>query len=154
MVLLRNVRFLRIGATVLELSLIVLLAISAAHWTWNGLAAKSVAPLEAGVGSPRVDDASASVRGGLFGVARTGNTPGTDASSESAVKLLGVIAAGASGAGSAVFLLESGRRKAVEAGWQIEPGFVLKEVRPDYVVVARNGTIERIKLGRQVPPKY
>ena len=152
---LKSWTFFAIGTTILEVSLVVLLGISMAHWTWLGLSARPMAAPEAGEGSDGADVGSSRVKRGLFGVAQRGNTsPAAEAPTESSVKLLGVIASGVSHSGSAVFLLESGRRKAVEAGWQIEPGLVLKEVHSDYVVVARNGAAERIKLNRRIPPEH
>ena len=46
-------------------------------------------------------------------------------------------------------MLETGKPKTVEAGSQVVPGLVLKEVHADYVLVARNGSIERMKLDRR-----
>jgi hypothetical protein len=45
--------------------------------------------------------------------------------------------------------LESGRPKTVEAGSQIVPDLVLKEVHSEYVLIARGGIVERMKLGRR-----
>ena len=73
-----------------------------------------------------------------------------EASPASGIKLLGVLSRGAAGAGRAIFALDTGKPKTVEAGSQIVGGFVLKEVHADYVLVARNGLIERMKLDRRV----
>ena len=90
------------------------------------------------------------VKRNLFGVAQEGKASAVvDASPTSRIKLLGVIARGVAGAGRAIFALETGKPKTVEAGSQIVPGLVLKEVYSDYVLVARSGLIERMKLDRR-----
>jgi type II secretory pathway component PulC len=142
------------GSAVLELVLTALLGIGLAYWTWVALSPRAVAvsTLQNQQDEERV--AAAVNKRNLFGAVQEGKAVAVvDASSSSPIKLLGVVASGVSGAGRAIFVLESGRPKTVEAGWQVEPGFVLKEVYPDYVIVARNGALERIKLNRRAAPK-
>ena len=140
-------------SVILELILFAMLGISFAHWTWvavtpgaiaastlvNRLEAESIAPM---------------AKRNLFGVAQEGKMAAVaDASPTSRIKLLGVVSRGVEGKGRAIFALETGKSKIVEAGWQIEPGFVLKEVHSDHVIVARNGLNERIKLNRRADAK-
>ena len=133
----------------LELLLIAVLAISLAHWTWALLAPRTVAAStlatysEAQSGAPQV-------KRNLFGVVQEGKASAVvDASPTSRVKLLGILSGGVAGGGRAIFALESGKPKTVEAGSQVMPGLVLKEVYPDYVLVARSGLVERMKLDRR-----
>jgi len=137
----------------LELMLIAALGISLAHWTWVALAPRAVAA-SALSSQPATQRFSAAVKRDLFGVAQEGKaTPVFEASPASRIRLLGVLSRGVAGAGRAIFALDAGKPKAVEAGSQIVHGFVLKEVHSDYVLVARNGSIERMKLDRRVATK-
>jgi type II secretory pathway component PulC len=142
------------GSAILELVLTASLGVGLAHWTWVAVSPRAVAA-SALQNQPDEERIAATVsKRNLFGAVQEGKAaPVVEASSASPVKLLGVIANGVSGAGRAIFMLESGRPKTVEAGWQVEPGFVLKEVYPDYVIVSRNGALERIRLNRRVAPK-
>ena len=86
----------------------------------------------------------------LFGVAQDGKAvPVADASPTSGIRLLGILSRGVGAGGRAIFALETGKPKTVEAGSQVVPGLVLKEVHADSVLVARNGSIERMKLDRR-----
>jgi len=137
----------------LELALIGALGVSLAHWTWVALAPAAVAA------SALAEPAGAApgavpVRRNLFGAAQEGKGPVViDASPASRIKLLGVLARGAAGSGRAIFALETGKAKTVEAGSQVVPGLVLKEVHADHVLVARNGAVERMKLDRRAAAK-
>ena len=133
----------------LELLLIAALGISLAHWTWIALTPRAIGasalagPLEAQRSGPVL-------KRNLFGVAQAGKTqPVVDASPASRIKLLGVMARDVMGGGRAIFALETGKPKTVEAGSQIVPGLVLREVHSDYVLVARSGSLERMKLDRR-----
>ena len=137
----------------LELVLIVALGISLAHWTWVALAphAVAVSALANPIGAERAVPA---IRRHLFGAAQAGKgSPVADASSSSKIRLLGVLSRGAAGSGRAIFALEAGRPKTVEAGSQIVQGYVLKEVHSDHVLIARDGAIERLKLDRRATAK-
>ena len=139
----------------LELALIAALGVSLAHWTWVALAPRAVAA------SALTEPAGAApgtvpVRRNLFvfGAAQEGKGPVViDASPASRIKLLGVLAHGAAGSGRAIFALETGKAKTVEAGSQVVPGLVLREVHADHVFVARNGAVERMKLDRRAAAK-
>jgi type II secretory pathway component PulC len=143
--------WIRRGAwlVLVELALIVALGVSLAHWTWAMVAPGAVAA-PAPVNTPGSEGPVPAIRRNLFGVAQAGKgSPVTDASPASGIRLLGVLSRGATGSGRAIFALETGKPKTVEAGSQIVPGHVLKEVYSDYVLVARNGVIERLKLERR-----
>lgn len=133
----------------LELLLIAVLGISLAHWTWVVLAPRTIAAsslatqFEAQPGAPQV-------KRNLFGVVQEGKASAVvDASPTSRIKLLGILSHGVAGGGRAIFALETGKPKTVEAGSQVVPGLVLQEVHSDYVLVARSGLVERMKLDRR-----
>ena len=137
----------------LELALIAALGISLAHWTWIALAPRAVAASVLS-GQPEAGRLNVTLKRNLFGVAQEGKTaPVVETSPASGIKLLGVLSRGVTGKGRAIFALDTGKPKTVEAGSQIVHGVVLKEVYPDYVLVSRNGSIERIKLDRRAAAK-
>ena len=137
----------------LELALIAALGISLAHWTWIALAPRAVAASVLS-GQPEGERLNPSLKRNLFGVAPEGKAnPVAEASPASGMKLLGVLSRGVAGAGRAIFALDTGKPKTVEAGSQIAGGLVLKEVHSDYVLIARNGSIERMKLDRRAAAK-
>jgi len=133
----------------LELSLIAALGISLAHWTWVALTPPAIAA-SALPGQLDAQRAASIVKRSLFGAPQEGKAAAVvDASPTSRIKLLGIISRGAVGGGRAIFALESGKPTTVEAGSQIVPGLVLQEVHSDHVLVARSGSIERMKLDRR-----
>ena len=132
-----------------ELALIAALGISLAHWTWVALTPRAIAA-SALADQLEAQRAAPMLKRNLFGVAQEGKAIAVvDASPTSGIKLLGVISRGVVGAGRAIFVLETGKPKTVETGSQVVPGLVLKEVHADYVLIARNGSIERMKLDRR-----
>ena len=148
--------WLRRGAwpVLLELALVIALGASLAHWTWVALAPRAVAAsaLDDPAGAGRA--AVPAIKRNLFGVAQAGKGSGVaDASPTSRIRLLGVLSRGGAGTGRAIFALETGKPKTVEAGSQIVQGYVLREVQADHVLVARDGVIERLKLDRRTAAK-
>ncbi len=134
----------------LELLLVAALGISLAHWTWVALTPRGVAA--SALGSQLDAQRAAPVaKRNLFGAAQVGKAAPAvvDASPTSRIKLLGIISRGVPGSGRATFALEAGKPRTVEAGSQIVPGLELKEVHADHVLVARGGSIERMKLDRR-----
>lgn len=137
----------------LELLLIAALGISLAHWTWAVFAPRPIAASSL-AGQFEAQRTASTVKRNLFGVVQEGKASAVvDASPTSRIRLLGIMSRGAVGGGRAIFALESGKPKTVEAGSQIVPGLVLKEVHSDYVLVARSGLIERMKLDRRAVTK-
>lgn len=133
----------------LELVLIAALGISLAHWTWVALAPRAIAA-SALAGQLEVPRAAPMLKRNLFGAAHEGKAvPVVDASPTSGIRLLGIISRGVGAGGRAIFALETGKPKTVEVGSQVVPGLVLKEVHSEYVLVVRNGSIERMKLDRR-----
>ncbi len=132
-----------------EFALIAALGISLAHWTWVVLTPRAIAA-SAMEGQLDAQRAAPMPRRNLFGVAQEGRAVAVvDASPTSGIRLLGILSRGVEAGGRAIFALETGKPKTVEAGSQVVPGLVLKEVHADYVLVARNGSIERMKLDRR-----
>ena len=140
-------------SVLLELALIVALGASLAHWTWAALAPRAVAG-SALANQSGAERAVAPIRRNLFGAAAAGKgSPVADAPPSSRIRLLGVLSRGTAGSGRAIFALETGKPKTVEAGSQIVPGYVLKEVHSDHVLVTRDGAVERLKLDRRATVK-
>jgi general secretion pathway protein C len=137
------------AATILEFVLVALLGIALAHWTWVAISPRPVAASSFQGADGEARGAAAPVKRNLFGFAQDGTSAIADAPPSSSVKVLGVIARAGRGNGRAILALDSGKVREVEAGWQISPGLVLKEVHPDYVILARNGVPERIRLNRR-----
>lgn len=136
-----------------ELALIAALGVSLAHWTWIAFAPAPVAASTLAESSGAASG-GLTVRRNLFGAMQENKVPPVaDASPASKIKLLGVLSRGAKGSGRAIFLLETGKAKTVEAGSQVVPGLVLKEVYADHVLVFRGGAVERMKLDRRATAK-
>jgi len=131
-----------------EIALVAALGISLAHWTWVVLTPRATAA-SALAGPLEVQRAAPMLKRNLFGVAQEGRSVAVvDASPTSGIRLLGVLSRGEGAGGRAIFALETGKPKTVASGSQVVPGLVLKEVHADHVLVARNGSIERMKLDR------
>lgn len=78
------------------------------------------------------------------------------AAGSSQMRLFGVRAGGAGG-GSAIIGLTDGRQVSVGVGDEVEPGLVLQAVGPDYVTLARGGSVTRlvfsdVPVGAASPP--
>jgi general secretion pathway protein C len=110
-----------------------LLGVVLAYWTWAWLA-PAAAPRAPAVAQAAAQSSSAS---GLFGSA-------TAASSASAVRLTGVVAASGGRPGHALLRLDGRKTVAVLQGEDIEPGLRLAEVHVDHIVLERNGARETL----------
>ncbi len=126
-----------IAGTLAIVALTLVLAFQLAHWTWVFIAPPEVAKTadrEAGV------DMAAIAK--LFGAA----PPASASASTSGLRLKGVVAPDAGPIASAIFSTGGGKDVAVFVDREITPGVTLAEVKPDHVVVSRNGARERIEL--------
>ena len=126
-----------IAGTLAIVALTLVLAFQLAHWTWVFIAPPEVARTadgEAGV------DMAAIAK--LFGAA----PPASSSASTSGLRLKGVVAPDAGPIASAIFSTGGGKDIAVFVDREITPGVTLAEVKPDHVVVSRNGARERIEL--------
>lgn len=111
---------------------LLLLAIVLAYWTWAWLGPRPSPPA-----APGPDTAvRTGAAGGLFGVAEeTAASVVPDAS----LRLMGIASAAARGRGHAVFQINGREIVAVREGRQVAPGIMLVEVRPNQVLLERNG---------------
>src|SRR3954462_13184679 len=119
------------------IALTLVLAFQLAHWTWVFIAPPEIARTpdgDAGV------DMAAIAR--LFGAA----APSSSTASTSGLRLKGVVAPDGGPIASAIFSTGSARDIAVFVDREISPGVKLLEVKPDHVIVSRNGVRERIEL--------
>ena len=104
------------------------------------------APVEVPPGRPREQvqigpAAQAAADAHLFGVAPT--QAGGQAVSNLNIKLKGVVAGGASGA---AIVNTGGKDDAARVGGEIVPGVILESVHPGYMVLRRNGALERVNI--------
>ena len=104
-----------------------------AYWTWAWLA-PAAAPRAPAVAQAVTQASSAH---GLFGSAAA-------ASSASAVRLTGVVAASEGRRGHAVLRLDGKKTVAILQGEDVEPGLRLAEVHVDHIVLERNGARETL----------
>jgi general secretion pathway protein C len=105
-----------------------------------------LAPVEMPPGHPREQvqfgpAAQALADAHLFGVAPTG--AGGQVVSNLNIKLKGVFAGGASGA---AIVNTGGKDEAARVGSEIVPGVILESVHPQYMLLRRNGALERVDI--------
>lgn len=137
----------------LEFFLVAVVAISLSHWTWVAFAPRTTAAA-AVQNEPETRRTAPIAKRNLFGVAQRETAAAVvDASPTSKVRLLGIISQQKAGAGRAILDLGSGKPTTVATGSRFAPGLVLKEVHSDHVLIARNDSIERLKLDRRVASK-
>ncbi|HUW36843.1 MAG TPA: type II secretion system protein N [Rhodocyclaceae bacterium] len=129
-----------------------LLGFVLAYWTWVWFApgaeprAPEIAAVGAAIGS------QIAPAGNLFGrLQRDGNAPTPTGIN---IKLHGVIAATGGNSGYAVLQLDGKQVLAIREGQEIAPGIRLAVVRPDHVILERNGLRETLawpKKTKQLP---
>jgi general secretion pathway protein C len=124
--------------TLAIVALTLVLAFQLAHWTWVFVAPAQVATSPAG--DAGVDMAAIAK---LFGASPPSSAT---VASSSGLRLKGVVAPDGGPIASAIFSTGSGRDIAVFVEREIAPGLKLLEVKPDHVIVSRNGVRERIDL--------
>ena len=124
------------------LAALLLLGVVLAYWTWVGFAPRAESRLR-----PAQESA------GRAGMARAlfGSSPRNGAATAvagSSIKLLGIAAASGGRPGYAIVQLEARHSTTVREGDDIAPGIRLAEVRPDHVVLDRNGARETVAWPR------
>jgi general secretion pathway protein C len=124
--------------TLAIVALTLVLAFQIAHWAWVFIAPPEVARTPAG--DAGVDMAAIAK---LFGAAAPSSS---NAASTPGLRLKGVVAPDGGPIASAIFSTGAGRDIAVFVDREITPGMKLLEVKPDHVIVSRNGVRERIEL--------
>jgi general secretion pathway protein C len=120
------------------LAALTLLGLVLAYWTWNwfGPRVEPSAPLVAEQGG------QAGSGHAMFGTVQGDRS--IVKTTAGPVRLLGVVAATGGGDGYAVIQLDSREIRAVREGGNIAPGVQLAEVRPDHVILSRNGVRESL----------
>jgi general secretion pathway protein C len=132
---------IRNAPTLVVLGLLLLAGWLAARWFLYFSAPTDVSPAR-----PRQQEqlgmaAQAAADANLFGVAPTSG--GGQVVSNLNIKLKGVVAGGATGAA----IVNTGSKdEAAQVGGEIAPGVVLESVHPQYMVVRRNGALERVNI--------
>lgn len=128
----------RITVTLATVGALVLLALVAAHWTWEWLAPSS---------QPRVQLAEISglksgSAGDLFGHLERANN--SAAPTGIAMQLLGLVAATEGRDGYALIQMDPKEVRTVREGAEIAPGIRLAEVGTDHVILERSGMRETL----------
>ena len=135
---------------VLEFALLAVLALALAQWTWIVLTPRAVATsAESALSGASAPEPRTFPSSGTFSVLARRASREQGATPASSFRLLGVVSPGTAGKGRAIFVTDGGARKVVNAGDALSAGVKLKEVHPDYVVVTRDGALERIALDRR-----
>ncbi len=123
-----------------EFGALALLGLVFAYWTWTWWAPSPLPPAPE-MSAPAGHLAAAD---NLFGEARSGALAATPTGL--AVKLLGVMAATPEGSGYALLQLDAGKTQLVRAGGDLAPGIRVEQVRPQQVILQRNGARETLAL--------
>jgi general secretion pathway protein C len=126
--------------------LAVLVLLLVAGWVAARWFLYFVAPVETPSGRLREQvqigpAAEAAADAHLFGVAPAG--VGGQAVSNLNIKLKGVVAGGT---GGAAIVNAGGKDDAARVGGEIVPGVILESVHPEYMVLRRNGALERVNI--------
>ena len=100
------------------------------------------------VADPAVDPLPVILSANLFGQPASGVAAGAQPSVEATGYILRAAFAGAGGAGGAIIENSSGQADWYNVGQAVEAGLVLREVRPDHVVLDRSGRLETLSFPR------
>lgn len=106
------------------------------------------APVVAG---PAIDPLPVILSGNLFGEPAAdaqGAAAGAQTNVETTGYILRAAFAGTDGAGGAIIENSTGQADWYNVGQAVEPGLVLREVRPDHVVLDRSGRLETLAFPR------
>jgi general secretion pathway protein C len=128
------------------LAALLLLGVVLAYWTWVGFAPRAESRLRT---APESADRAGTARA-LFGGSSLDRA--ATAVAGSSIKLLGIAAATGGRPGYAIVQLEARHSATVREGNDIAPGIRLAEVRPDHVVLDRNGARETLAWPRTKKP--
>ena len=118
--------------------LFIMLCGSGTYWfmqLFKKTAERPLAPLQASNTSDIPIDDATRLFGGQLSVASASN-----------YQLKGVIAGSDGTYGSAIIVADGKPAQALPVGRELSPGVVLKEVHPQYVMLAENGALKRINL--------
>jgi general secretion pathway protein C len=127
-------------------ALLVLLAITCAHWFWIFVAPPASAPPQQ-LSAELLRPLDSIRRANLFGIAAQAVTTAPAVRTDLALRGVSASRTG----GVAVIALDKTRTVTVRAGDEIAPGIRLERVAPDHVVVIQNGVSQRIELPQKKP---
>ena len=129
--------------------LVLALAATITGWALDFTARRTpsepVRPVTVGNPAARTQAADIAPIAILFGA-----MPGADGSD---IKLVGVIAQGRQGEGTALLAVDGRPALAWRAGTEIAAGVTLAEVRADHVLINRSGTVQEIRLPVKATPE-
>lgn len=130
---------------ILTFTLVVVLAMQLAHWTWIFFTPKApLPPLRPAAAN--TDHAIAKVvDANLFGTAATNPAP-VAITAATNMRLSGVFASVGNLPAFAIISSDGQPSQPVRSGQAIAPGVVLESVLPDHVIIRRNGVRERLEL--------
>lgn len=131
-------------------AMFILLCVSIAYWGMQLFQP----PLRAVAAVPQAESPALSLEAakGLFGARAAANPVSSD------YQLKGVLAAARRGKSVAILSVDGKPAKAVAAGSELAPGVIVREVRPQYVLLSESGVIKRVELaafksaGAALPP--
>jgi len=129
--------------------LVLALAVTFTGWALDFTARRTpsepVRPVTVGNPAARTQAADIAPVAFLFGA-----LPGADGSD---IKLVGVIAQGKQGEGTALLAVDGRPALAWRAGTEIAAGVTLAEVRADHILINRSGTVQEIRLPVKATPE-
>jgi len=141
----RSIVALKAVVSLATLAALALLGVVLAYWTWVWLAPRPEARVE-----PAAEPvAGVSTARSLFGTLQRDRN--VAAPTGIAIRLLGVVAATPGRRGYAVLQLEGREILAVAQGEDAAPGIRVAEVRPDHVILTRNGIRESLAWPQKKP---
>lgn len=130
---------------ILTFTLVVVLAMQLAYWTWIFFTPKAPLPPPKPAAANTDNAIARVIDTHLFGVAATGAAPVTVAAATN-MRLSGVFASTGNLPAFAIISSDGQPSQPVRSGQAIAPGVLLEAVFPDYVIIRRNGARERLEL--------
>lgn len=138
------------GWTLLELTLLALIALQCARLIWTALT--PVGPLGDWRASGGDRAASTEILAGFDPFFRLSGAAGPVTVTSLNLKLFGIRQDQASGRGSAIIAGSDGQQRSIAVGEEIEPGVTLKAVDFDSVTIARGGADEQLFMDQSQAP--
>jgi general secretion pathway protein C len=138
------------GWTVLEITLLAMIALQCARLIWTALT--PVGPLGDWQSSAVRNESSAAVLGSFDPFFRLSGAAGPVTVTSLNLKLFGIRQDQASGQGSAIIATSDGQQRSVAVGEEIEPGVTLKSVDFDSVTISRGGAEEQLFMDQSQAP--
>lgn len=130
---------------VAEIVLVVLLLVQAGRLVWLFAAPSPKRPTAEAAPTRPIDIGVLSRFDAFFRTGGQSSLAGASGAEATQLRLFGV-RAGGEGGGSAIIGLADGRQLSVGVGEEVESGLVLREVGPDFVTLARGGSLSRLEF--------